>query len=402
MIETMRQFGDWILGRGEASITIPIFDGALKPNQMLEEAEVVAEFEDAADIAADSQGILVAAGTRVVRLAPPHSNGEVAAPVPSVARDHADGGGRSPNTTVAHDPSVAGYRATSPYEWGGKVTALCALGDEGIAVALDGKEVRVRGGALDGFVSKGPANAPFQAANAISRLGDGRLAVTDGSLQQPCDHWVHDLMGRGASGRLIAVDPKDGQARELARGLEYAFGACPMNGDILVSESWRHRLVAVGNGRPRPVLTRLPVYPSRVVPASGGGFWLTAFTARTQLVEFVLRETAFRRRMMKEIEPEHWIAPRLRSGESYLEPMQGAHLRTMGVLKPWAPPRSYGLVVRLSAAGQPVYSLHSRVDGINHGVVAAAEFEGALYLLAKGPGRVLRLPIADIEKEFAS
>jgi hypothetical protein len=395
MIEAMRQFGDWILGRGEASITIPIFDGALKPNQMLEEAEVVAEFEDASDIAADRDGILVADGARIVRLFPPHSNGEVAA-------SYADGGVRSPNTTAAHDPSVAGYRATSPSEWGGKVTALCALPDGGIAVALDGKEVRVKGGALDGFVSKGPANAPFHAANAISRLGDGRLAVTDGSLQQPVDHWVHDLMGRGDSGRLIAVDPKNGQARELARGLEYTFGVCPMNGDILVSESWRHRLVAVGSGRPRPVLTRLPVYPSRVVPAAGGGFWLTAFTARTQLVEFVLRETAFRRRMMKEIEPEHWIAPRLRSGESYLEPMQGAHLRTMGVLKPWAPPRSYGLVVRLSATGQPVYSLHSRVDGINHGIVAAAEFEGALYLLAKGPGRLLRLPIADIEKEFAA
>ena len=47
MIEAMRQFGDWILGRGEASITIPIFDGALKPNQILEGAEVVAEFDDA-------------------------------------------------------------------------------------------------------------------------------------------------------------------------------------------------------------------------------------------------------------------------------------------------------------------------------------------------------------------
>jgi hypothetical protein len=373
MIEAMRQFGDWILGRGEASITIPIFDGALKPNQILENAEVVGEFEDASDIAADGEGILVADGTRVVRL-----------------------------VTAAHDPSVAGYRATSPFEWGGNVTALCALPDGGIAVALEGKELRVKGGALDGFVSTGPANAPFHAANAISRLADGRVAVTDGSLQQPCDHWVHDLMGRGASGRLIVVDPKDGQAQELARGLEYAFGACAMDSEILVSESWRHRLVAVGNGRPRPVLTRLPVYPSRLVAAAGGGFWLTAFTARTQLVEFVLRETAFRRRMMNEIAPEHWIAPRLRSGKSYLEPMQGAHLRTMGVLKPWAPPRSYGLVVRLSAAGQPLYSLHSRVDGINHGVVAAAEFEGALYLLAKGPGRLLRLSLADIDKELAS
>ena len=361
MIAALREFGDWLLGRGEASITIPIFDGALKPNQILEGAEVVAEFEEASDVAADRDGILVADGAQIVRLG---DKSEVA-------------------------------RFDRP------ISALCALGDGGIAVALDGRELRVKGGALNGFVSTGPTSTPFNAANAISRLGDGRLAVTDGSLQQPCDHWVHDLMGRGGSGRLIVLDPKDGQAKELARGLEYAFGACPMNGDILVSESWRHRLVAVGNGRPRPVLTRLPVYPSRLVPASGGGFWLTAFTARTQLVEFVLRENAYRRRMMKEIAPEHWIAPRLRSGESYLEPMQGAHLRTMGVLKPWAPPRSYGLVVRLSAAGQPIYSLHSRVDGTNHGVVAAAEFDGALYLLAKGPGRLLRLAISDIEKELA-
>jgi hypothetical protein len=106
--------------------------------------------------------------------------------------------------------------------------------------------------------------------------------------------------------------------------------------------------------------------------------------------------------MMREIAPEHWIAPRLRSGETYLEPMQGAHLRTMGVLKPWAPPRSYGLVIRLSAAGKPLYSLHSRVDGINHGIVAAAESGGFLYLLAKGPGRLLRLALADIEKEAAT
>jgi len=363
MIDAMRQFGDWILGRGEASITIPIFDGALKPNQILERAEVVTEFEEAGDIAADGQGILVADGARIVRL------------------------GAGGNSELA--------RFDRP------ITALCALGGDGIAVALDGREVRVQGGPLDGFASTGPANAPLHAANAIGRLADGSLAVTDGSVQQPCDHWVHDLMGRGASGRLVVIDPKNGQAREMARGLEYAFGACPINGDILVSESWRHRLIAVGDGRPRPVLTRLPVYPSRLVPAAGGGFWLTAFTARTQLVEFVLRENAFRRRMMREIEPEHWIAPRLRSGKSYLEPMQGAHLRTMGVLKPWAPPRSYGLVVRLSATGQPVYSLHSRVDGINHGVVAAAEFEGALYLLAKGPGRLLRLALTDIEKELA-
>jgi hypothetical protein len=80
--------------------------------------------------------------------------------------------------------------------------------------------------------------------------------------------------------------------------------------------------------------------------------------------------------------------------------MQGAHLKTMGVVKPWAPPRSYGLVIRLNSDCAPRYSLHSRVDGRNHGVVAVAEVGDALYALAKGAGRLLRLPLKAIEAEF--
>jgi len=104
--------------------------------------------------------------------------------------------------------------------------------------------------------------------------------------------------------------------------------------------------------------------------------------------------------MMAEIEPRYWIAPRLRSGDSFKEPMQGAHIKTMGVVKPWAPPRSYGLVIRLGADGAPLYSLHSRVDGVNHGVVSAIEVNGDLIMIAKGPGRILKLPIASLNEEL--
>jgi hypothetical protein len=72
----------------------------------------------------------------------------------------------------------------------------------------------------------------------------------------------------------------------------------------------------------------------------------------------------------------------------------------MGVVKPWAPPRSYGLVIRLNAEGMPLYALHSRVDGVNHGVVAAVEMNGSLYAIAKGPGRLLRIPLAAIEQDL--
>ncbi|MGB3867092.1 MAG: hypothetical protein WBA29_15870, partial [Xanthobacteraceae bacterium] len=220
---------------------------------------------------------------------------------------------------------------------------------------------------------------------------------------QPVSRWAHDLMSRGHTGRLLTVDVAARQVRVRASGLHYAFGVAASAQGPIVSESWRHRLVSVGaNGAGRALLDDLPVYPSRLTPAAGGGFWLTAFTGRTQLVEFVLRENAYRRRMMAEIDPEFWVAPRLNSGNSFREPMQGAHLKTMGIIKPWAPPRSYGLVVRLNEDCVPRYSLHSRVDGRNHGVVAAAEVGDALYVLAKGAGRLLRLSRAAVAAEFGA
>ena len=86
----------------------------------------------------------------------------------------------------------------------------------------------------------------------------------------------------------------------------------------------------------------------------------------------MLREPAYRRRMIAEIDPEFWVAPRLRSGNSFKEPLQGAHIKTMGVMKPWAPPRSYGLAI---------------------------EFGGDLVMIAKGPGRVIKLPLASLGEE---
>ncbi|HEX2365869.1 MAG TPA: hypothetical protein VHJ00_12700, partial [Bradyrhizobium sp.] len=204
-------------------------------------------------------------------------------------------------------------------------------------------------------------------------------------------------------GRLLSINPDTGEIKVRASGLHYAFGVAAVGQEVLVSESWRHRLLTVGaNGAVRSVLDQLPVYPSRIAPASDGGFWLTAFTARTQLIEFVLREAAYRKRMMQEVPPEFWVVPRLRAGGSFQEPMQGAHLKTMGVVKPWAPPRSYGLVIRLAADFSPMFSFHSRVDGENHGVVAAAELNGSLYVLAKGPRRLLRLTLSEAKEALAA
>jgi len=364
MIAVLEHLADRLLGRGEASTTVPPFDGQLKPNQLLETAAVVATLEAPEDLATDGKSVFIADGTAVLRLG-------AGAPV-----------------------EVARFERA--------VTALCCLGDGGVAVALAGSEITVRGGAQDGRRWEKAAGRPLIAVNALAPSADGRgLLATDGSRAQPYERWCHDLMAGGSSGRVVALDLAGGGEREIASGLAYAFGACAAGPAVWVSESWRHRLMAFGGASSgRAVLESLPVYPSRLTPAESGGYWLTAFIARTQLVEFVLREPAYCRRMMREIDPRYWIAPRLSSGHTFLEPMQGAHIKTMGILKPWAPPRSYGLVIRLTPEGLPRYSLHSRVDGRHHGVVAAVECRGELFVLAKGCRKILRLSVAALEQEL--
>jgi hypothetical protein len=363
VISALREFTDRWLGRGAATITVPSFDGALKPNQILAKAETVGQFDGPEDIATDGRTLYIADGAVIRRL-----DGAVTSEVRRFDRP---------------------------------ITALCCLPDGSMAVALDGREVQVFASASAPSARATFSDPSMNAINALAPARDGTLIATDGSTARPYKQWVHDLMERGRSGRVLVLDTASGRVRTVASSLHYAFGACAADGALFISESWRHRVIAImPDGSQRPVLDNLPVYPSRLSPSASGGFWLTAFAARTQLVEFVLRENAYRRRMMAEIDPEYWIAPKLKSGQSFLEPMQGAHIKTMGVVKPWAPPRSYGLIIRLDTGGVPLYGLHSRVDGVNHGVVAAVEMDGSLFAIAKGPGRLLRVRLAEIEQEL--
>jgi len=357
MIETLAGWRDKLLGRGEAAITIPTLDGALKPNRLLEDAEVLATLEAPEDLATDGKDLFVADGNRILRLA-------------------------------------AG-RLVEEARFDAGITAVACLPFGGLAVALDGTRIRLVGGAHDGTEWKSASGSALRSVNAITAASRDRLLVTEGSASQPCQNWCHDLMERGKSGRIMEFRTGQKEGTELRRGLRFAFGCCVAGESEWVSETWAHRLMRIDrSGNDKVVVDWLPGYPGRITAASSGGYWLCAFAGRTQLVEFVLREKAFRKRMMKEVDPRYWIAPALGSGDDFLEPLQGAGVKMRGVLKPYAPPRSYGLVIRLDQTGTPISSLHSRLDGKNHGAVAAVECRGNLFVLVKGPRRILQIPLS--------
>lgn len=345
---------------------IPVLDAGFSPNQRLEEAEVLAEVHAPDSIACAANGDVFITSVNSVLV---FRNGDFGAagilaemqrPVGALAV-HIDG------------------------------RVLVAVAGEGV-VALDatGRECgRLR--AVDG--------TPLACVTAIAVADDGTIFLTDGSRHNGPEEWLHDLMQkRRGSGRVVACSEDLSGARVLSDGLSWPDGiACAGDGThVLVAEAWAHRLLAVpvaASGM-QVMVKNFAGYPSRICRASAGGYWVAFFAMRTQLTEFVLRENAFREQMMEKVAPELWIGPSLGGHFDYREPTQVGRIKKLGIQKPWAPPRSYGLVARLDETGRAIESLHSRVSGSLHGVTDVQEFGGRLLIASKGNGRLAALTLS--------
>ncbi len=312
-------------GRGDASITTPPMDGAFRPNDLLDAAAVVFEAPAPDALAATAQGLIVSAGRSLKRVDKPE------------------------------DTPAATFDT--------EISALTGLPDGGAAVGLVDGRIAFVGGANDGKTIG--AQTGVQCVTALTPAQDGALLVANGSATHGPADWKRDLMEKSASGSVWRFDPASGARAQIADNLAYPYGLLDEGDAVVVSESWRSALTRISpgaTGRSAPVLESLPAYPSRLSRGANGAIWLALFAPRSQLVEFVLSENRYRRRMIEEIDPDFWTAPCLRSGRSPLEPTQQGGVKQLGVLKPWSPNRSYGLVARLDATYRPAASFHSRAN----------------------------------------
>ncbi len=354
-----------IFGDRDERLSIPIMDGALKPNNIIEEASVFAERAGLEDLALGHDGALYAAC----------------------------------GNSVFHLGTDGTFTERARYDR--EVTALAMFPDGTLAVAI-GNAVVIDKPLAERRLIERCDGRKLTSVNALHVAADGTLLISDGSATWLYQQWTHDLLEKGRSGRVLQHRPGSEQTTTLVAGLSYAFGVFSDPQErILVSESWRHRIDIVDRGVVKPVFSGLPGYPGRFAPADGGGFWLSLFACRTQLVEFVLCEDDYRREMMRTVDPRYWVAPALSSGHDFLEPLQGGGVKQMGILKPWAPPRSYGLVIRFGADFIPQYGLHSRVGGQNHGIVAMAQRGDDLFVISKGASRILKLSVPQVREGLA-
>lgn len=343
---------DRLLGRGDAAVTVPPLDGALKPNNRLDEAQTVCADSQPDNLVALGSALLYTSGSHV----------------------------RTVNTSTGRVTHAAPLTA-------GRILAMAASPSGRLAMATDEQGLCICDGLGSPVQAIAADHALFKHTTAMTFVDDISLLVCVGSSVHDGQNWQRDLLTGGRSGSVWRVNTISGDAQSIAQQLAYPNGiALASDGSYIVSESWEKSLIKLSPDGKRlgQMLEDLPAYPGRLSPSTRGGYWLCAFAPRNQLIEFVLREPAYRRAMMEEVDPSLWIAPALRSGQSVLEPMQGGALKQMGILKPWAPTRSYGLVIELSDAFVPLQSLHSRAGGSRHGMTSAIEHQGMLWATAKG------------------
>lgn len=336
---------DRFRGRGAYAATVPPMDGALRPNTTLEEAAILARVT-APDMLVEFRGqVLVSSGAVILAL------------------DTSSG-------------ALTDWRRCEA-----DITAM-AVQDDSLVIGLADGSLIVTDGRADRVVK-----APSACITALAPGDAGQVLLCIGSTRNAAADWKRDLLQRNAKGQVWALSLADGGLRKLADGLAWPAGAALQNGQLVVVEAWAHRLVRPGAV---PLVTDLPGYPSRLSPAEDG-WWLTVFAPRNQLIELVLRERDYRDRMMAEIHPDHWIAPTLSPAADFNEPMQGGAIRTHGIIKPWAPTRSYGLLVRLDNQFRPIASHHSRADGRFHGITSALQIAGRALVASQGGHAILSL-----------
>lgn len=346
-------FLERFLGRGEASVTVPPLDGGLKPNNRLEDLPLGLPAGAPDDMALWQGRPIWSDGTRVM-----DETGQV-------------------------------------LDAGARITALAASEDRLVMATSEGlKIVDTTGADVTPKLS-----APLRHVTAMAFAPEGTLWFVTGSAENPPEDWRRDLMEMRRTGTLGQV-ARNGSVTVTQTRLGWPAGVVVRrSGAIVVAEAWKSHLIEFepdGGGKGRVLLDEIPGYPGRMTRRASGGWWLCVFAPRSPLIELVLREPAYRRAMLERIDPEFWVAPKLSSGENFREPMQGGALKQMGILKPWAPSLSYGLVVALDHNFVPLESLHSRAGGRRHGVTGAQEIGGLLWMAGQGSGEILRTEASEI------
>lgn len=321
----------------------PALEGSLAPNTELAGLETVVSCEGPEDVAFDSAG----------RLYTGSEDGTVRRTTEPV-----DGGTNLELESFAY----TGGRPLA-MEWHDDELLVCVIGVGLVSVDETGNS-RV--------LAARAGHQPIAFADDLHIADDGTVYFTDATIY---DQFQDELVELGDTGRLLAYHPESGETTVELSELGFANGLelGPDGESLLITETSRYRVTRYWYrgeraGEFEHVLTNLPGFPDNIDAASEDGeYWLAIPSLRNPLIDWLHEHPGVAKQLGK--------LPPTALGAIPIEP--------------------YGLVLRVSADGDILESLHDPDgEGGVFGVTSATPYEGALYLGTLFGERVVRYPLS--------
>ena len=160
MANALRTLVDRFLGRGEAAVTVPPLDGALKPNNLLEEARTGLAIAAPDNLVSTGEALIFSSGNTLLR--------------------------------QPFDGSVGATFGTAE----GTVSAMAWNSGGGLAVAFGGR-IAFLNASGDPVSGQSGGTENWSGVTAMDFAPDGSLVVAIGSAKNGLDDWQRDLYRQG-------------------------------------------------------------------------------------------------------------------------------------------------------------------------------------------------------------
>lgn len=203
---------------------------------------------------------------------------------------------------------------------------------------------------------------------------DGSIYFSEATLRFEMETWILDCIEGRPNGRLIRYDPKSGRTETVLKDVIFPNGVCVSHDaqSVLFCRTWACDVVRLWIRGPKkgtlePFCESLPGYPDNINKASDGRYWLALTGMRTPSFDLLMRMPRVRRRMMKRIPPQEWLYPNVNNG----------------------------LVVLLSADGEPLETYWDPTGRDHPNITSMREHDGWLYLGGLNNNRIGRIRLRE-------
>ena len=303
----------------------PEFTGVLAPNNLLQEAELLAQGQIVGpeEIAVDSSGHVYGGleDGKIIRVLPDGS-----------LETFAETGGRPLGMKFDGSGNLI---VCDPYK------GLLSVDPQG--------EILTLANSVDGV--------PINFADALDISSEGIIYFSDASTKYDLHDDLYGLLESKAYGRFLSYDPATGEVKVLVKDLYFANGVAlsPEEDFVLINETYRYRITRYwlkgpDAGTHEIFVDNLPGFPDNISVNRKGNFWVALFTIRNEVAD-KLHPFPTRKNLLSK------VPPRL-----------------------WPKANTYGLVLELDAQGNIIQSLHDPTGEYLTGITSAQEYGDYLFL----------------------